>query len=336
MTKELFEKLIQKYETSTLDFKKIEYDFSKNAIESKKAEFIKDIISFSNTIRKSTSYIIIGVEENNGSILLHGVTQLTDDSILQQKIKGCAFPIPYFSYYPFIYENKIFGIIEFPIKKYSRPITPTIKLKGLNPGSVYFRRNSSNDEANSHEVIEINNWLHSIANNDFHIDIIEKYLLDTVDDSTLLSKIIIELLNISKKYDLLELHSFCEREIKGLNKGENYTEEEIYTLLKYRTNKVVVSHNQINLEYASFYNSSQILQIIQSEHNAWEQDLLLQYSVLKIENHLKSFPIDNNSLLQITITIDNKPAYVYFDKHTLFEYYYNIREELKNILLRLL
>ncbi|MDV4068898.1 ATP-binding protein [Elizabethkingia anophelis] len=276
MTKELFEELIQKYETSTLDFKKIEYDFSKNAIESKKAEFIKDIICFSNTIRKSTSYIIIGIEENNGSLLLHGVTQLTDDSILQQKIKGCVFPIPYFRYYPFVYDNKIFGIIEFPIKKYSRPITPTIKLKGLNPGSVYFRRNSSNDEANSHEVIEINNWLHDIPNNDLNInDLIEKYLLDIINDSTILSKIIIELLNISKKHDLFELYCFCEREIKGLNKGENYTEEEIYTLLKYRTNKVVVSPNQINLEYASFYNSSQILQIIQFEHNAWEQDLLL-------------------------------------------------------------
>jgi hypothetical protein len=67
-----------------------------------------------------------------------------------------AFPNPVFSYYTFKYSDKQFGILEIPIRKYSEPISPTIKMRGLEPGKIYFRRGSTNSEANGREVITIN------------------------------------------------------------------------------------------------------------------------------------------------------------------------------------
>lgn len=337
MTKEIFEKLISESESSVLDFKKTEYDFSSSAPEHKKGEFIKDIISFSNTIRKQTSYIIIGVEENNGQLILSGIDQTTDDSILQQKVKGAVFPVPTFRYYPFVYENKIFGIIEFPVKKYEKPICPTIKLKGLQPGTVYFRRNSSNDEANSTEIIEINDWLTSLSSEHLSFEeLIHKYLMDLLDDIPNLSKLILELFAISKKYDLIILKEFCEREIKGLVKDLNYTEDDLHTKLNYRIKTITISPYEINLGAASPYSSTQLLQVLRQEHGAWENPFLLPYSTLKIENYIKNFPKQENTLLQIKDKMHDEDVYVYFTKQILLSYYHSIREELKNILISLL
>ncbi|PRB06024.1 hypothetical protein CQ046_02270 [Chryseobacterium sp. MYb7] len=337
MTTEIFEKLIKQSESDILDFKRSEYDFSSNAPEPKKSEFIKDIISFSNTIRNETSYIIIGIEENNKKIELKGITQITDDSILQQKVKVNVFPIPTFRYYSFLYKNMLFGIIEFPIKKYERPITPTVKLKGLQPGMVYFRRNSSNDEANASEIIHINNWLNSLSTEYISFEeIINKHLLEILDDSIPLSKIIVQLLNVSKKFDITKLKKFCEREIKGLIKGENYSDDEIYSILDYRVKTVTALPYEINLEAASYYTSSQLLQVLKNEHGAWDQQLLLQYSILKIENHIKNFPKGQNTLLHIKDKMNDEDIYIYFDKQRLQSYYQSIREELKNLLINLL
>lgn len=337
MTKEIFQMLLTESESSVLDFKRTEYDFSSSAPEHKKAEFIKDIISFSNTIRKDSAYIIVGVEENDTKPTLIGIKQITNDSILQQKVKGSVFPVPVFRYYPFVYENLIFGIIEFPISKYDKPITPTIKLKGLNPGTVYFRRNSSNDEASASEVIEINNWLSSLSPNYFSFEeLIHKYLVSILEDDNNLTSIIVDLLAISKKYDIIALKSFCEREIKGLIKNENYSDDDLYPILQYRIKTVTISPYEINLSAISLYTSTQLLQILRNDHGAWHQPFLLQYSILKIENYIKDFPKQENTLFQIKDKINGEDLYVYMDKQILLSYYNSIREELKNLLINLL
>ncbi|NMR35329.1 ATP-binding protein [Chryseobacterium aquaticum] len=337
MTKEIFEKLIAKYESSTLDFKKSEYDFSSNAPENKKAEFIKDIISFSNTIRKETAYIILGIEEGDSKQVLIGLPQITDDSILQQKIKGSVFPVPTFRYYPFLYENMIFGIIEFPVKKYVKPISPTVKLKGLQPGTVYFRRNSSNDEANATEVIEINEWLNSLSESHQSFEeLIHKYLLEVLDDSKSLSTIIVNLLALSKKYDIITLKEFCEREIKGLAKDVNYSENDMFPNLSYRSKTVTISPYEINLSAFGGYKPREVLQLLRNQYGAWEQQLLLEYSTLKIENHIKEFPKYDNALMQIKDKMNGEDIYIYFDHQVFVSYYHSIREELKNLLISLL
>ena len=92
MDKELFEKLINKPESETLDFKKKFYNLSE---PDKEASFLKDIISFSNTIRTETAYIIFGIEETEteGNILV-GITEKIDDARLQQKVEFKVKPVP--------------------------------------------------------------------------------------------------------------------------------------------------------------------------------------------------------------------------------------------------
>ena len=163
MTKSEFEILLQKPESSNLDFKRCQYEIINDTGNVKTAKFVKDIVSFCNTIRTETSYIIIGVEiKDNGIKELLGLNKNVDDSIFQEKVKNKVFPIPNFLYHTIQYHDKTFGIIEIPVKKYSAPISSTIKFKGLEPGKIYFRRGSSNSEADFREIIMINKWMESL------------------------------------------------------------------------------------------------------------------------------------------------------------------------------
>uniref|UniRef100_UPI0030D934FC AlbA family DNA-binding domain-containing protein n=1 Tax=Zunongwangia profunda TaxID=398743 RepID=UPI0030D934FC len=81
LTTNEFENLISKPEGSTLDFKKKIYDFRSNSEES--AKFIKDVISFSNTIRNESSYIIFGIKDKpDGTLDLIGLTGVNGASYL--------------------------------------------------------------------------------------------------------------------------------------------------------------------------------------------------------------------------------------------------------------
>lgn len=57
-----FEKLINNPESTFIDYKKEHYKLI-NGTQEDTAQLIKDIVSFCNTIRKQTAYIIIGVDE---------------------------------------------------------------------------------------------------------------------------------------------------------------------------------------------------------------------------------------------------------------------------------
>lgn len=117
MTHTEFEKILLQAESTTLDFKRQHYNFSNDTDNRKTAEFVKDIISFCNTIRNETAYIIIGVGvKPDGTKELIGLNEHIDDSVLQDKIKNKVLPIPKFSYYTYNYNNVVFGIIEIPVK----------------------------------------------------------------------------------------------------------------------------------------------------------------------------------------------------------------------------
>lgn len=167
MKKILFEQLLAKRECQILDFKREFYDLNgvnKIEREEKIAKFLKDLISFANTIRTESAYIIIGIAENNsGDLVANKIKQHPDDAVLQSKIKDKVHPIPQFLYYPYNYENMQFGIIEIPIVKYPEPCKPTKNLRGLEKGKVYLRRGSMNDEAKEHEIVMIYDWLRSLT-----------------------------------------------------------------------------------------------------------------------------------------------------------------------------
>jgi len=168
--KQLFEELLKKPEGETLDFKRQQYDFigSKSKKEEKTAEFVKDIVSFANTIRSEPAYIILGVEEDKttGKINRHGIleTEYIDDADFQQKFKRKVDPHPKFTCDRYIDdEGKFYEIIEIPIYPYPKPCTAIRDVPPLEIGQVYIRRGSSKDSANKLEIDRIQGWLDNLS-----------------------------------------------------------------------------------------------------------------------------------------------------------------------------
>ena len=60
-----FENLISRPESTILDFKREQYKIINDESGIKTSGFVKDIISFANTIRTETAYIIIGISADN-------------------------------------------------------------------------------------------------------------------------------------------------------------------------------------------------------------------------------------------------------------------------------
>lgn len=165
MTDELFEKLLHSPENWTVDYKVRSYDFTGNK-DKVEGGFIKDVMAFSNTIRKETSYIIAGIDEEKGVKNQVGITNMIDDATLQQMARSKIFPAPRFLSYIHIYNNKKYGIIEFPVYAHLEPLVSHAKLHGIDMGKVYLRRGSANDEAQYHEVKALEKWLKALKDAD--------------------------------------------------------------------------------------------------------------------------------------------------------------------------
>lgn len=309
MTHQEFEEILLKPESNVLDFKREQYDILNKSNEVNTVKFIKDIISFCNTIRTESAFIILGVGENgNGEKELIGINKHIDDSVFQEKIKDKVTPIPYFNYSTINLRNKIFGIIEIPVKKYEEPIFPTVKMKGLEPGKVYCRRSSSNSEATGREIIQINKWLESItAQNSDEININEE-ISDIILKATAkllpLSEQIAASLKLAKKYKLNKLKNFCIGELSGWYDTENL---DVENELSYRLHKVIMTPSKIEMNPFSFQSltSQQMLdEIKRIDNRATEQKFLFPHSITDIESFLTRFSTSNNSLITLTLDAD--------------------------------
>jgi predicted HTH transcriptional regulator len=157
----LFESLISRPEGRILDFKISTYNFHDNK-EVEDAKFIEDILSFCNTQRNEAAFIVTGIAEESGSVKLIGVDRFHDDAILQQKAMDKIWPKQVFSSYLFSYKEKLFGIIEFPIYPYDRPLVSTKELKGVTLDTLYIRRGSSNSPASASEIMNVIDWLSAL------------------------------------------------------------------------------------------------------------------------------------------------------------------------------
>ena len=91
-----FENLISRPESTLLDFKREQYKIINDESGIKTAGFIKDIVSFSNTIRTETAYIVIGISTDNDDKELIGIDLNIDDATFQEKIKDKVYPKPTF------------------------------------------------------------------------------------------------------------------------------------------------------------------------------------------------------------------------------------------------
>jgi hypothetical protein len=150
MTDGLFESLLHEEESSSLDFKRDQYPFV-GASDDDKSELLKDILAFGNSWRRSTAYILIGVEEvKGGRSVVHGVSQHLADNDLQQFVNSKTNRTVSFSYAAFPFEGKQVGIITVPQQE--RPVFLNKDFGRLKKQAVYVRQSSSTAPASPDDI----------------------------------------------------------------------------------------------------------------------------------------------------------------------------------------
>lgn len=334
---ETFENLLNNPESSVLDFKKELYNFSND--NDATAKFTKDIISFCNTIRNTSAFIIFGIKENERKLEFVGLEKSIDDAILQSKIKDKVFPRPVFTYFSINYEGKLYGLIEIPIHKYELPIMPSKPLKGLELGKVYYRNGTANTEANGIDVIRINDWLKSlngVAVKNLNEEI-SKILSKVVQGEIKLSVILTELLPLCIEYKLNDLKEFVEAELKGykVTGSENYN---------YRVQKIFLSFNQIEVSPYSMINvtASILKKELLADKDTYEQNFFFNQPIVKIEDFVEQFK-DKKETTFATYKVNSKelfevgnyPMNVYFFENNVSGLYNNIRQKLVDLLMKI-
>jgi hypothetical protein len=153
MTDGLLESLLHEEESSSLDFKRDQYPFI-GASDDDKSELLKDILAFANSWRRSTAYILIGVQEvKGGRGLVHHVSQHLDDNDLQQFVNSKTNRTVMFSYAAFPFEGKQVGVITIPQQE--RPVFLNQDYGKLKKQVVYVRQGSSTAQATPDEIARI-------------------------------------------------------------------------------------------------------------------------------------------------------------------------------------
>ncbi|MEN6421997.1 MAG: ATP-binding protein, partial [Smithella sp.] len=149
----LLDALIREEESSTLDFKRDQYKFI-HASDFEKAELLKDILAFCNAFRRTDAYIIIGVDEvKGGESIIFGITELLDDSQIQQFVNGKTQRPIDFLYKNVPYRGKQIALIKIPLQQ--RPIYLKQNYGCLKKNVVYIRRGSSTAEATPDEIADM-------------------------------------------------------------------------------------------------------------------------------------------------------------------------------------
>ena len=348
MTNDEFENLLNNPESFILDFKRSQYEIINDIDNIKTAKFVKDIISFCNTIRTDSAFIIIGVDIlENGEKVLIGLDKNIDDSTFQEKLKNKVIPIPFFLYYTIQYNEKTFGVIEIPVKKYTEPISGTIKMKGIEPGKIYIRRGTSNSEALGREIIMIDKWLHSLPHEHVQSESLPEsisiILLEITSNKHPLSECIAKMLLLSERFNLSKLKEFCSNELKGW--FNVLPEEEVPKQLSYRLNKVIFTPYIIEINPYNNFDSSRMLAEMRKMDGCFEQLFLFPQPISEIEkilNRLKEKP--NTTLLQLSSSasrafrndkIENLQIHIYANRDNFENIYGGIRQKLISVLLEI-
>lgn len=335
-----FENLINQPESSILDFKADLYDFSNANNHEVTAKFIKDIVSFGNTIRNEDAFIVFGVKvKTKGDVELIGISKSIDDAILQEKVKDKVIPRPIFSYSTIKYEDKTFGIIKIPVVKYEFPIIPTVKMKGLETGKVYYRNGSSNTEAGAIDAIRINDWLKTLPGQ-IHsgiTDEISNLLKRLSANEEKLSTILSDVFSLSKKYNLKALKDFAISELQGtiteIKKG------------KHRSQIVLVSIFKVDFKPNMFtpITAYDVKRELEKHENFYEYKALINYPIVKIEELISQFKSKKNSAFIILEKSskdffefdDEVKLYLYIFEANLLNVYANIRQKVIDELMRI-
>lgn len=346
MTDTEFLELVSNPESSTLDFKKEFYDFSNDADGFKTGKFLKDVISFCNTIREQTSYIIFGIKEKeDGSKEKIGIPNVIDDAILQDKLKDKIFPRARFSFYTHNYQSKLFGIIEFPVVKYEMPLTATLKSKGLETGKVYYRQGSMNCEALALDVIRINEWMKSLPSfieTKSLTATMSSFLKRIMEREIQISSLLAELQFVARQNRLEELSDFCNNEIQGF-KVNRETDRKLIEVdpdkHKYRVQSVKFSLDDISPNPYRSLSPEQFKFEIEQVDSFFEFQFFFQYPISQIERYLAK--TDGFAKIQMKVKDimphyqKDVPVYVYIFNSNFKNLYQNIKQKLIDIIMKI-
>ena len=153
MDNDLIDALLEEDESSTLDFKRDQYQFE-GAKEEKKSELLKDILAFANAWRRTDAHIVIGVEEvQGGRSIVVGVQKHLGESDLQQFVNAKTNRPIVFSYRGLMFEGKQIGVIQIPLQE--RPVYLRKDYGRLKMSTVYVRRGSSTAIADPDEIAKM-------------------------------------------------------------------------------------------------------------------------------------------------------------------------------------
>ena len=153
LSSSFLESLLYESEGDSLDFKREQYKFD-GASKDEKSELLKDILAFVNSWRRTTAYIIIGVDENKGGRgEIVGISNDLEDAKLQQFVNSKTNKPVTFAYRTLSVENKLIGIIEIPV--HERPIYLVSTFGRLEKEKIYVRRGSSTAVAAPDEIAKM-------------------------------------------------------------------------------------------------------------------------------------------------------------------------------------
>jgi hypothetical protein len=150
MNAAILEALLNEEEGPALDFKQAQYPFV-GATDDEKSELLKDILAFANSWRRTSAYILIGVQDvKGGRSQPVGVSTHLDDACLQQFVNSKTNRKVEFSYEPITVDGLTVGVIQVPSQ--DRPSYLNKNYGKLIADAVYIRRGSSTDIARPDEI----------------------------------------------------------------------------------------------------------------------------------------------------------------------------------------
>lgn len=335
MDLEQFKSLLAKNENSILDFKKENYSLSSKNEEAD-AKFIKDIISFANTIRDESAHIVIGVKEIGHKKEFYGLDNHIDDAILQSKVKDKVHPIPKFSFSTVEHDGFIFGVIQIPVVKYDLPITPTVKMKGLIPGTIYFRRGSSNDVATTLEAIQIHDWIRNLTANGQSVEKEISEIVSKLNDRTnYLSTHLPQALVLARKIGDNELEKKIKYELGSWTKDDRDPD-----LMSYRSIRIFVSHLSVKSVMNRGGNIiADVWREFKGRDDFHERDIIFADSISEIEDMLDGYnrsgtnqlhfrTVKGSQILSDASEYGDRDFYIYYNFFIINDLYSKIRQEI--------
>ena len=153
MDLELLEQLLHEPESQSLDFKQAQYRFAGASVP-EKSELLKDVLAFANSWRRTSAYILIGVQEvKGGRGQVIGIDDHIEDASLQQFINSKTQRPVELSYEVVQLEGVKIGVIEIPIQE--RPFYAKATYGKVKSDIVYIRAGSSTREATPEDLVQM-------------------------------------------------------------------------------------------------------------------------------------------------------------------------------------